>query len=160
MFHSCTDNNLPTSSKGAFSPLAGLLLLSMLGVYCSSVVLQTQQVWPGFRQPRPGTRWFHDSGAPCLANLPAAGVWGPGWLIISISLFLSLSPSLPPAIGSLALDVGRPDPHQGVCTDIYLDGDRSSTRLKRKGKCRVGMQKCGWMKCQATGKLCGWLAVS
>lgn len=92
------------------------------------------------RQPRPGTRWFHDSGAPCLANLPAAGVWGPAWLIIPLSLSLSppLALWLHLGLGCSQASIGWPDPHQGVCTDIYLDGGRSSARLRRKGKCRAG----------------------
>ncbi len=85
----------PTSRKGVFfffffpllSFLARLLLL-----YGMAVCLLLQCCFTGpagvarVRQPRPGTRWFHDSGAPCLANLPAAGVQGLAWLILSLSL--------------------------------------------------------------------------
>lgn len=70
-------------------------LLSLLAwlpaVYGEAVCLLLQCCFTGpagvtrVRQCGPRTRWFHDSGAPCLGNLPAAGVYGPSWLILSLA---------------------------------------------------------------------------
>lgn len=87
MLHSHSDNNHPLAAKVLFffslsttplplpTPTAPLLLL-----YGMDVCLLLQCCFTGpagvarVRQPGPRTRWFHDSGSPCLAKPPAAGV--------------------------------------------------------------------------------------
>lgn len=67
------------------------LLAWLPAVYGEAVCLLLQCCFTGpagvtrVRQCGPRTRWFPDSGAPCLGNLPAAGVYGPSWLILSLA---------------------------------------------------------------------------
>lgn len=147
----------PTSSKGAFFLLCFFARLLLL--YGVALCLPLQCCFTGpagvarVRQPGPVTRWFHDSGAPCLANLPAAGVWGPAWLILSLPWLFGFILGC----GCSQAWMGQPDIYWGVCTDIYLDGDTGDARLKGKGNVEWGRRDSGRMKCQATGRLSGWI---
>lgn len=79
MLYSHSDNNHLLAVKVLlffFFPLLARLLL-LHGVVVCLLLLRCFTGPAGVakvRQPELGTRWFHDSGAPCLANLPDAGV--------------------------------------------------------------------------------------
>lgn len=95
------------------------------------------------QQPRMGKQMT----SPCLANLPAAVVGCLSRLIPTPHPPSLLSPSyfstsplpfwLKPEFGHCK-DPGpaKPEAHEGVRTDIYLDGNRSNVRLRRKRTCR------------------------
>lgn len=127
-----------TSSKGTLSPLSlfsvapSLYALCLLLQCCFTDTAGMTRV----RQPGPGTRWFHDSGDPCLANLPAAGVWGS----LSLSLGLALSPLafwLHLGLGCSQAWIGC-QTHTCVHWHLTVWRKQSNSRLRRKGECRVG----------------------
>lgn len=109
--------------------------------YSSSLVLQTQQVWPGFSSPGWGSRWFHHAWLTCQLLLSEAH---PDWFPSpppALSFYFSTSPLpfwLEPEFGRCkGPGPAKPEAHESVRTDIYLDGNWSNARLRRKRKCRA-----------------------
>lgn len=152
----------PTSNKDGFffSSLSSLRCSSSMAwlcVYCSSVVLQAQQVWPGFGSPgrEPDgfmTQVLH-AWLTCQLQVSEAQS---DWFSLSLSLFPGFLAS------SWAIDVARTAWVSQTYTEVCaLTFTLMETEEKQdwggKGDVEWGRRDGGWMKCQGTGRLSGWL---
>lgn len=122
--------------------------------YSSSLVLQTQQAWPGFSSPGWGSRWFHHAWLTCQLLSSEAR---PDWFSLpSPLLSLSTSPPLHCLSGwSRSVDVAKAPgwPSQRrmkVCPLTFTSTEPEATQgWGGKGNIECGS---GRKKCQAAGR--------